>query len=259
VALCLEAPGSQELHWEADPDEVERRRVRFPEMEEKFLKYGMPVVGKAGGILFGWGLNAVQLHRKDLFIDNVLRCLPPKIKESQYPTGDTRKAAEAHCRQYDRWGEFKPTVALVNIHPAAIARECSPLPLMIRTFEKSKDFSLQGERPIVLCGGKAAHQWLGYGSTVQTWLGHYQMETEGTRAARERRREIGMATRVGPKEKKPKKLTAKSALALLLASATPFQRAIGDSDMEVRYEIHTDVSEETFGEMQRLVLPKENK
>jgi len=257
VALLLEAPGSNELHWEADVDEITRRRERFPEMEGKFLKYGMPVVGKAGGILFGWGLNAVQLHRRDLFIDNVLRCLPPKEGDSPYPKGDVRKSAEAHCRQYDRWNEFSPTVALVQIHPAAIAREPAPLPLMIQTFYKAKDFHLTGERPVVLCGGKAAKMWLGHSETVQTWLGHYEPETELSASNREKRREIGMATRVGPKEKNPRKLTTKSALKLLLDSAIPFQ--YGDDGSLVGYEVNTKLSSEQYAEMVGLLVPKPKK
>ena len=223
----------------------------------EFLRKGMPVVGKSGGILFGWGLAPVQLTRRDLFIDNVLRCLPPKVKENQYPTGDERKAAEAHCRQYDRWDQFQPTVALVNIHPAAIAREPSPLPLMIKTFEKGKHFAVGGERPLVLCGGKAVGMWLGYGSTVQTWLGHYATETELLASQRERRREAGMAIKVGPKVPKVKKLTARTALALLVKDAQPVINGDGNITEHVISEVR--LSDDQFRQVLSLIAGKAKK
>jgi hypothetical protein len=127
---------------------------------------------------------------------------------------------------------------------------------MIQTFAKAKEFSLQGERPVVLCGGKAAKWWLGHSETVQTWLGHYEPETELSASNREKRREIGMSTRVGPKER-PKKLTAKSALKLLLDSAVPFQ--YGDDGSLVGYEVTTKLSSEQYAEMVGLLAPKEKK
>ena len=66
-----------------------------------------------------------------------------------------------------------------------------------------------------------------------------------------------MATKVGPKEKKPKKLTAKSALKLLLDSAIPFQ--YGDDGSLVGYEVTTKLSSEQYAEMIGLLVPKPKK
>jgi hypothetical protein len=259
VGLLLEAPGKDELHWKVDPAEISRRKLRYPDMDPQFLTRGMPVVGKAGGILFSWMLAPVQLTRNDLFIDNSLRCLPPKVKGAQYPTGNEKKKAEAWCRQYDRWDEFGPTVNLVQIHPAALAREPSPLPLAIRTFEKAKHFALGGERPLVMCGGKAVGTRIGYGSTVQTWLGHYQPETVLTASMREKRREAGMATKTGPKVKK---LTAKTALQLLIGDghALPVMQAQADGFSEgVCYHVDCHISEEQYKQILDILAPKEKR
>src|SRR5579859_6199033 len=133
IGLMLEAPGREELTYAVSDAELERRRRAFPNLGDEWLRKGQPVVGKAGATLWQWGLAPVQITPHSSFVDNGLRCLPPKIGNSQYPTGDVRKRAEACCRQYDRWEEFRPTVSLVNIHPAAIARDVTPLPLMVRT------------------------------------------------------------------------------------------------------------------------------
>lgn len=58
---------------------------------------GRPFVGGAGRILNALLVQA-GISRKEVFIDNVLRCRPPGNK---YPTGKQRTLAERHCRQYD--------------------------------------------------------------------------------------------------------------------------------------------------------------
>lgn len=257
VALQLEAPGNQELCWSVDEDEFQRRKQCYPDIEDWFLKRGQPVVGKAGSILFTWGLLPVQLHRKDLFIDNTIRCLY-KGKTGPYPTGDLKKRAEAFCRKYDRWDEFSPTVSLTQIHPAAIAREPSPLPLMIKTFEKGKDFS-HNERPLILCGGKAVSAWMGYGSTVQKWLGHYQQENEFARTMREKRREAGMAITIKEKKERKKKIfkNLREAMAHLIQHAVPYQ--YGDEGSQVGYDVSVKLTEEEFKEIAGLLALKERK
>lgn len=271
IGLLLEAPGKEEVIWKVDDEaEVERRVNTYPNLAMEFLRRGMPVVGKSGVILFSWGLQPVQLTRHDLFIDNVLRCLPPKVGNSQYPKGDERKAAEAWCRQYDRWEQFNPTVSLVQIHPAALAREPSPLPLHIKTMEKAKHFSLNGERPIVLCGGKAVKMWMGHAETVQTWLGHYEVENEVSRSNRAMRREKGLEIKVGKVRKK--KLTAKTALEMFLKAGIPVVRTsvegLGggitgiDGSMvedEIVYHVDVYVSEGQYKELAGLLVPKVKK
>lgn len=115
-AYILEAPGRDELSFGLTPtsraflpsaEECEKelaiRRRDYPTLEARFIRYGVPVVGATGLALNFWIWSKVGIRREEVYIDNVLRCLPPKSKNgSAYPTGDVRKAAEQCCRQYDR-------------------------------------------------------------------------------------------------------------------------------------------------------------
>lgn len=252
LAVQFEAPGKDEVIADVtDVEELRRRRERYPELEEQFIKRGIPVVGKAGGIFWGWGLAAIQYTRRDIFVDNTLRCLPPKQGNSQYPKGAVRKRAEACCRVYDRWEEYNPTVALINIHPAAIAREPTPLVLQIKTFERAKDFVEQSERPLVLCGGKATGAWLGYGENVTKWCGSHQKETQKVKELREGRRVKGMEMSTEKKKPKKKKLTAKTALLNLL---TQFEKSEDGTCWVPREDIY--LNEEQFNEMLVLAQSK---
>ena len=201
-------------------------------------------------------MAAVQLTRRDVFVDNVLRCLPPKEGKDNYPKGKVRVKAEACCRYWDRWDTYRPTVSLVQIHPAAIAREPTPLPLMIKTFEKAKHFHLQGERPLVLCGGKASKLWLGHASNVTTFLGHYESESPWSASNREQRKEAGMKVST-EKKVKVKKLTAKAALELFLSVAQP--RMCGPDGTDVEYTIEQTISEEQYKQIAGLIAGKPKK
>ncbi len=95
---------------------------------------GKPFVGKAGWWLLRNILNPAGLSRKEVYLDNTLRCLPPKNKQGEaYPVGTDKLQAEMHCRQYDR------TI------PASV--------------------------PIMLVGGKALGQKLGLRG-ISDWHGH---------------------------------------------------------------------------------------
>jgi uracil-DNA glycosylase len=58
---------------------------------------GKPFVGGAGRLLTGL-LKQAGIQRYVVYIDNVLRCRPPK---NVYPKGKVRKDAERHCRVHD--------------------------------------------------------------------------------------------------------------------------------------------------------------
>ncbi len=174
-AVVLESPGIQEISYRANPEEVAIRRRDYPEMDERWLKLGVPIVGPTGNALEWWVWPRLGIKREDCYIDNTIRCLAPKGKNGeQYPKGEERKAAELHCRQYDRIGKFAPDTAVVSIHPASILREITPLPLLVKDFEKVRDFTAQGRRVLTLLGGKAAHAYLRYASNVTRWRGTYQ-------------------------------------------------------------------------------------
>lgn len=186
-AIILEAPGTDEIVFSLRPNpyrsflrtqeecdtELATRRRDYPLITERFLRLGAPVVGKTGGALEWWVLPKVGITRGDIYYDNTIRCLPPKGKTAVYPTGETRKAAERHCRQYDRIGDYRPDAVVFSLHPAGLLREITPLPLVIRDFEKIRDFTVQGRRVLTLLGGKATAAFMRYGSNVTKWRGHF--------------------------------------------------------------------------------------
>lgn len=187
-AVVLEAPGRDEVQFELRPNpnrqflttqaeidkELAVRRRDYPELDERWLRVGAPVVGQTGGALMWWIWPKVGIRREECYIDNTIRCLPPKIKDKQYPTGTTKKEAERCCRQYDRIGKFNPDTVVFSLHPAGILREITPLPLVIKDFEKIRDFTNQGRRVLALLGGRATAAFARYGSNVTKWRGHYQ-------------------------------------------------------------------------------------
>lgn len=187
-AVVLEAPGQQEVQFTLTPNahrsflstkeeceqEIGIRQKAYESLSNGFLRTGVPAVGPTGLALQHWIWGKVGIRREDVFIDNTIRCLPPKGKSGQpYPTGETRKAAEQHCRQYDRIASFKPDTTVFSLHPAGILREITPLPLAIKDFEKVRDFTAQGRRVLVLLGGKATSAFLHYAGNITKWRGHY--------------------------------------------------------------------------------------
>lgn len=161
LAVMLEAPGHTELEGKPDDPEITSRKLAYPNVDISILSKGLPAIGPSGKELDMWVLKPLGLARKDVFVDNCLRCLPPKGKNGEpYPVGDERKQAEIHCRRYDRWHLYTPSVAIISLHPAAILRDTTPLPLQLSDFRKALEFRSQGERPLILAGGKASEMWL---------------------------------------------------------------------------------------------------
>jgi len=190
LAVVLEAPGAEEISFPLDgpgapgiipPDELERRKREYAELgDSRFIRVGAPVVGKSGSLLNQWIFPKVGVRREEVFIDNTLRCLPPKNKQGQpYPTGAERSQAEHCCRHWDRVQRFDARMVEVSLHPAGILREVTPLPLLIRDFEKAVSAIRQGYKTLMLLGGKAAETFLGYAENVTRWRGHYEVLTEG--------------------------------------------------------------------------------
>lgn len=188
-AIILEAPGKDEVSFALRPNpsrkflataeecesEYRRRREDYPNIPEKYLRIGVPIVGPSGGALMWWVFPKLGLRREDFYIDNTIRCLPPKGKNGEaYPKGEERKEAEFHCRQYDRLHLYRPDTFVVSLHPASILREVTPLPLLVKDFEKVRDFTAQGRRVTALLGGKAAYGYLRYASNVTRWRGTYE-------------------------------------------------------------------------------------
>lgn len=183
----LEAPGSEEVpfpvisvsgrYFFGTKEEVEReiavRKRDYPDLPERFIRTGAPAVGRTGSLLEFWAWPKVGLKRTDFFLDNTLRCLPPKKATGAYPTGVVRKAAEKACRQWDRLHLFRPDTFVFSLHPAGIMREITPLPLQIKDFEKVRDFAAAGRKVVALLGGKAVKAFARFGENVTKWRGHY--------------------------------------------------------------------------------------
>lgn len=169
--------------YDTEPEcaaEIAVRRRDYPVesgIDEKFLVRGVPVVGKAGALLFQWLFQPLGVTRPRLFIDSTLRCLPAKSGRggltAPYPTGIDRKQAERCCRQYDRLHLFKPDTLVFSIHPASLSREVTPLPLVLKDCEKARDFAAQGRRVALLLGGKAVKAFARYGESITKWRGDY--------------------------------------------------------------------------------------
>jgi uracil-DNA glycosylase len=188
-AFVLEAPGREELSFKlqavpgrsffSDPVEVQRelatRRRDYPDVPIEFLTRGAPVVGQSGAALFGWILPKAGIKRDEtVYLDNTLRCFPPKNAQKQhYPTGEVKKGAERCCRQWDRLEKYRPDTVVFGLHPAGILREITPLPLAVRDAERVRDFTAAGHRVLALLGGKAAQAFARYGSNISKWRGHY--------------------------------------------------------------------------------------
>lgn len=187
-AFILEAPGREETSFalravkdraffatekEVNEERNERRRA-YPEMDPKFIESGAPVVGPSGSQLQYQAWPKSGISRSEVFLDNTIRCLPPKSKQgAAYPTGAIKTSAELCCRQYDRLDEFRPDTLVFSLHPAGLLREITPLPLQVKDMEKIRDFATQGRRVIGLLGGKAVQAFARFGANVTKWRGHY--------------------------------------------------------------------------------------
>lgn len=176
LVVCLEAPGTDEIAYRLDiptepfwAAELARRRAAYPALPDRFIRQGAPVVGKAGSLYWKWMMEPVGLRREDVFQMNALRCKPPKVGASNYPTGDVRKEAERCCRQWDRHGAVD--TAVVTLHPAALLRDITPLSLVSEDMRKARDYARQGRRVMVLGGGKAAKVFTGSREGTTYWRG----------------------------------------------------------------------------------------
>lgn len=236
IALLLESPGPDEPAFLVKdlPDglvELQRRRERYPDLDARWVNVGAPVVGRAGTLMWQWMMAPMGLHRNDVAIFNTLHCYPGKdaAGEFAYPKGGERKKSEACCA--DLWLRplvaWDPTLSVVAMHPSAIQRDVVPLPMVLRAIERAKQAAARGERVLLLMGGKAAKHWLGYGENTSRWCGHWQQETDFTRRKRAERwarnREVSVT-----KEKRVRKLTARTALEILLLGFTQLNGGNGD-------------------------------
>lgn len=181
-ALIMEAPGREETQFELRGNkwgldvqaELEVRRRDYPDMLDDHLRLGMPAIGQNGLALENWVWPKVGIMRSEVFIDNTIRCMAPKNKQGwHYPIGDTKRAAELHCRQYDRISQFRPDTVIFSLHPSSYLREITPLPLTIRDWEKVRDFGAQGRRVVMMLGSKASGAFMRYGANITRWRGHY--------------------------------------------------------------------------------------
>lgn len=156
VAFLLEAPGA----WEGT--------------------YGWPVVGNTGRKLWGEIVEPLGYSRDDVFIDNVLRCQPPRYQGKQtYPTGKDRQAAETACRYWDAALDlWNPNLLSCTWHPAALFEDHSKERLVAEAVRKAFLHADAGFRPLLLMGEKAAELFAPYWSgQMKNWQGHWQPVT----------------------------------------------------------------------------------
>lgn len=228
ICILLESPGPEEPVFLVrnlidGTAEIERRRKRYPELGEKWTNVGAPVVGRAGFLMWNWILMPLNLQRSDVAVFNSLCCYPGKSADGTfaYPKGNVRKRAEATCAE--KWLqpllEWNPTVSVVSMHPSAISRDVTPLPVVLRSVERAKVLAAKGERVLLLMGGKAAKHWMGYGENTTRWCNHWQIETPWTRQRRQERWDENRRLSV-VKVKREKKMTLKQEVVALLNPGT---------------------------------------
>jgi hypothetical protein len=262
ICILLESPGSDEGIFLVKDlvgglAEIERRRKLYPDLEDKWTRVGAPVVGRAGTLMWYWILQPLNLQRSDVAVFNTLHCYPGKSADGTfaYPKGNVRKRAEATCAH--TWLqpllEWDPTISVIAMHPSAISRDVTPLPVVLRAIEKAKVFAAKGERVLVLMGGKAAKHWMGYGENTTRWCGHFQFETEFTRRLRRERWDANRRLSVEKKVKAAKKLTAKTALDLLLSE---FAAAVNENGTTVYRYSGEEISPLLYDAMKELTVTK---
>ena len=135
------------------PDKIvanEQYRIIGEAPGKQEIDVGEPFVGQAGFVLKQWGVRAVPelqlaMERKQVSFANTLRCLPPDNHGRPYPSGDDRRAAEAHCRQYDT-PITAPTVIL--------AGESSQRYYFKRELDAEDVLDRQGGRDVKGVGGR---------------------------------------------------------------------------------------------------------
>lgn len=187
-AIQAEGPGPDEVSYRMgsdksrnafDKNELERRLRDYPELRDqykRFIDQGSPLVGKTGKATESWTLKPYGLDYQHIFVDNTLRCLPPKNKQgAHYPIGAEREQAETCCEHWNRMNLMKPDIAIVAIHQASLLREITPLPLNNQAaFQRAVDFMKLGYKVVVAFGGKAAKAVLGYAENSTRWVGEYK-------------------------------------------------------------------------------------
>lgn len=196
LAICLETPAAEEVNFSVLPPagrqtrqvlgtvpeaqrELMRRSKAFPLVPPRLRARGVPVVGRTGALLNRLLRDAGIVRDETLFLANSLRCFPlTSAKGDNYPTGPDKAIAQHACRQYDRFGRngFDPEIIVITMHPAALFKEgaSSAEPLILADLEKAACFMREGYRVLVLMGGHAAETFLGFGSSVGRWRGHYE-------------------------------------------------------------------------------------
>lgn len=201
-------------------EEIARRRVAYPELEDRFILRGAPVRGASGQELRTWALPMAGggLELEDCFLENVLHCAAPGHDEKlSYPKGQERLKAEACCSHWSRLPLLPQDipdslVCVISLHPASLLRDKGggivALPLQADTFKKAKSFAKAGKKVLVLAGGKAAKWWLGYGEAVTRWLGHYQQEDEKSWQRRLQRIQDGLSISLTGSRIRSKKVKA---------------------------------------------------
>lgn len=152
VAMLLEAPGA----WEGT--------------------YGWPVVGNTGRKLFDEIVAPLGYSREDVFLDNTIRCQPPRYQGKQtYPTGRDRSLAEDACRYWDAGIDlWNPNLISCTWHPASLFEDHSRERLVGEAVRKAFMHAEAGYRPLLLMGEKAAERFAPFwAGQMKYWQNHW--------------------------------------------------------------------------------------
>lgn len=149
-----------------------------PAMDE--LEQQKPFVGKAGQVLRQWVFGNAGVDIDECLIDNTIRCVQPG---NEMPGVEILRKAQEHCRQYDVWEHMNdgkgPEYDLLTFHPAALLRDCVPLPLVVNDVGKARRMVEEGKSVRILLGKTAFEKYQPYAQSVGKWRGHVEECTVG--------------------------------------------------------------------------------
>lgn len=164
--------------------------VMLPTPSADDLNFQRGLSGGMGWYVFKNFIEPAGFEYDNLIVSHVIRCKPPRDKRGRqsYPTGITKKRAEAVCRKYDSQhghegvlttggvATWSPTMCLLTLNPSDVHQNPSYFRQIQRDMERAMMLVENGFRPLVLMGKEPAELFaphiVGNGG-LKGWRGDY--------------------------------------------------------------------------------------
>src|SRR5437879_403368 len=83
IAVLMESSGPEESSYLVkdlvdSAAELSRRRAQYPALDDRWVRMGVPVVGRAGSLMWHWMMAPMGLQRSDVAVFNTLHCCAAK-------------------------------------------------------------------------------------------------------------------------------------------------------------------------------------